>query len=152
VIRGKLTRPHAVPRNFPHIPPYSDARHAYALTLSDQRINFLLNCGSTSNPAKIYLLRPDNLYMRLNDSSVDLFNRSLQVDMKRNVVILPKVCDLYKEDFGNDTHEVLRHILRYLGREQWENVSLLLTSPKLPTVKFHDYKFVSHEHLELVST
>lgn len=150
MIRGKLTRPHAVPRNFPHIPPSTDARNAFAVPLADQRINFLLNSCSISNPAKIYLLKPETLYSRLNDSSVELFNRTLQVDMKRNTILLPKVCDLYKQDFGGDTQEVLRHILRYLGREQWENVSLLLTGAKIPLVKYHDFKLVSHDLVELI--
>ncbi len=146
-----MSRPHAVPRYFPHIPPYSDARHAYALTLADQRVNFLLNNGSLSNPSKIYLITTETMYTRLNDACLDVFTRCLHVDHKRGSIILPKVCDLYKDDFGGEPMDLLRHILRYLGREQWESASLLISNGKQAVIKYHDIKFVSHDHIELVT-
>mmetsp|Transcript_2996 Transcript_2996/g.4552 ORF Transcript_2996/g.4552 Transcript_2996/m.4552 type:complete len:1659 (+) Transcript_2996:117-5093(+) len=151
VIGGRLHRPTTVPRNFCAPPPISDDHYAYALQLADRRVRFIVNCCSISNPPVIYLMKPENMYIHLNEASVALFDYCLQVDMRKRTAILPKICDTYRSDFGSNSQEVLRHILRYLGRENWEKVSILLTGQKQPIVKFQDMKCRSHDSLQLIA-
>jgi hypothetical protein len=151
VIGGKLAPPYLVPRNFCPPPPPQDDHYSYALSLTDKRIHFLLNCCSVSSSSSIFLLRPDTLYLSLNDASLSLFSHTLLLEMKKRTVTLPKCCEMYRNDFGESSYEVLRHILRYLGREQWEKVTLLLNGPKQPTIKFHEMECRSHDSLQLIT-
>lgn len=151
MIAGKLQRPYHIPRNFCPPPLLQDDHYLYSLQLSDRRIRFILNYCSISTPNIIRILKPDNLFIHLNEASVGLFHHSLTVDMKKRIVILPKLCEIFRNDFGNNSQEVLRYILRYLEREDWEKVSLLLNGPKPPTIKFHEMECRSHDSLELIA-
>lgn len=151
VLRGKLCKPRAMPRNFAQVPPFTDDHYAYALGGTDQRLNFLINCGSVSNPPMVFLVTPETLYARLNEVSQIAMSHSLKVDSRRRTVVLPKVCDVYRADFGEDVVQALRHCVRYLGREHWEQVSLLLTESRPPTIKFQELRTRSHSKLRLIS-
>lgn len=140
-----------MPRNFCAPPPPTDDHYAYALHLADRRTRFIMNTCSMSNPPVVYVMRPENLYVHLNEASIGLFEYCFSVDMKKRTVVLPKVCDTYRGDFGSNVQEVLRHSLRYLGRENWEKLSILLTGQKPPIVKFHDMKCRSHDSLQLIA-
>lgn len=63
----------------------------YALTISDQRINFLINNGSISNPPVIYLLTAPKLYEKMNEAAQILLTRTMKVDAKRRTITIPKV-------------------------------------------------------------
>ena len=93
----------------------------------------------------------DNLYVHLNEASIGLFEYCFSVDMKKRTVVLPKMCETHRADFGSNVQEVLRHCLRYLGRENWEKLSILLTSQKPPIVKFQEMKCRSHDSLQLIA-
>lgn len=99
----------------------------------------------------IYLLKPDNLFIHLNDSSFLLFEKCLQIDMKRRIVTLPKICDTYRTDFGINSAEILKYILRYLQRDNWEKITLLLSGSKFPTIKYYEMECRSHDSLQLMT-
>jgi hypothetical protein len=141
-----------VPRNFCPPPLPQDDHYSYALLLADRRVRFILNYCSVSTPCTIHLLRPDNLFPHLNEASFALFHHSLSIDMKRRTVTLPKLCEIFCKDFGTTPHEVLRYILRYLERDNWEKVSLLLNGPKPPVVRFAELECRSHDSLELATS
>lgn len=131
------------------MPTAIDDHYMYSLTISDQRINFLLNTGSISNPPVIFLLTTENLYEKMTEAAQLLLTRTMKVDSKRRTITLPKVCDIYRGDFGEDPHVAIRHCLRYLEHEQWEVASPLLNDNKPPHVRFHSLKCQSHETLTL---
>jgi hypothetical protein len=132
------------------VPRANDDHYLYALPAADRRMRFLLNYGSLSLLPTLYLLTPETMHQALNEASVAFFESSMAVDMKRRTVTLPKICDTFGLDFGEGPLAVLRHILRYLNRDNWEKVSLLLTGAKRPHVKFQDLKPRSHTRLHLV--
>jgi len=150
VLGGRLARPHSGARSLAAVPPPSDDHYLYALPTADRRMRFLINCGSISILPTIYLMTPSSMHNSLNEASIAFFESSMIVDTKRRTVTLPKICDIFRSDFGEDALAVLRHILRYLNRDNWEKVSLLLEGSKAPTVKFQDFKPRSHSRLHLV--
>jgi hypothetical protein len=152
VIGGKLEHPFLVPRHFCPPPLLQDDHYSYALLHADRRVRFALNHCSVSTPNTIRLLKPDNFILHLDGASVAMFNHCLAIDMKKRTVILPKLCEMFRNDFGNNSHEVLRYILRYLERENWEKVSMLLNGAKLPVVKFHEMECRSHDSLQLITS
>jgi 2-polyprenyl-6-methoxyphenol hydroxylase-like FAD-dependent oxidoreductase len=115
-----------------------------------------------------------------------MFQHSLVIDMRRRTVTLPKLCEMFRNDFGGINTstgtgsstgtgtditggatstsvsqersqqerglEVLRFILRYLERESWEKVTLLLNGPKPPVVKFQEMEARSHDSLQLMTS
>jgi hypothetical protein len=96
-------------------------------------------------------MTPENMYHHLNDAPVALLAAYLDVNVKSKIVTLPKLLETYKGDFGSNPQEVLRHVLRYLGKEDWGKVSILLTAPKSPMVKYFEMKCVSHDSLQLIT-
>ena len=96
-------------------------------------------------------MTPEKMHDALNESSVAFFESSLEIDMKRRTVTLPRICDSFSMDFGENPLAVLRHVLRYLNRDNWEKVSILLDGSKSPVVKYHDLKPRSHSRLHLVT-
>ena len=151
VVSGKLNRPTSMPRNCSAPPPPTDDHYAYAIHLADRRTRCIMNSCSVSNPPVIYVMRPENLYVHLNEASIGLFEYCFSADMKKRIVTLPKVCETYRADFGSNAQDVLRHCLRYLGRENWEKLSILLTGPKPPIIKYQDLKCRSHDSLQLIA-
>lgn len=133
------------------MPRANDDHYLYALP-ADRRMRFLVNYGSLSLLPTLYLMTPETMHHSLNEASVAFFESSMVVDMKKRTVTLPKICDTFGLDFGEDALGVLRHILRYLNRDNWEKVSILLSSGggKAPSVKFQDLKPRSHTRLHLV--
>mmetsp|Transcript_19758 Transcript_19758/g.36793 ORF Transcript_19758/g.36793 Transcript_19758/m.36793 type:complete len:1713 (-) Transcript_19758:223-5361(-) len=150
VLGGRLARPRSVPRYFAAIPRANDDHYLYALPAADRRMRFLVNYGSLSLLPTIYLMTPETMHNSLNEASIAFFESSMVVEMKKRVVTLPKICDVFGQDFGEEPLAVLRHILRYLNRDNWEKVSILLTNSKAPAVKFQDLKARSHTRLHLV--
>lgn len=128
-----------------------DDHYSYSLQNVDCRARFIINSCSISNLPIIYLLTPDNLYHHLNEASIALFRTYLDVNVKNRIVTLPKLLDIYKGDFGTTPQEILRHILRYLDKENWGKVSILLTASKPPFIKYLDMKCISHDSLQLIA-
>ena len=151
MICGKLERPLHVPRNFCLPPPLNDDHYAYALHNVDCRARFIVNCCSISNLPTIYLMTPENMFHHLNEASIAIFETFLDVNVKNKTVTLPKLLETFKGDFGGTPQEMLRHILRYLGKENWGKVSILLTSPRPPFVKYLEMKCISHDSLQLIA-
>jgi hypothetical protein len=101
VIRGNLSR--AVSPKPPYIdaPRKSNAYRFYALERVDTRINFVLNTGDSSCPQTVPVLTPDRLQEQL-DAFCSLFvENQLSIDVSKRVIVLPRVCAIYRNDFGN---------------------------------------------------
>jgi hypothetical protein len=90
---------------------------SFALTISDCRINFALNCGSLSNPSKIILYEPQQLNQQLDDASrLYLLNsvtyrRTGSGDLELK---LPRICQWFADDFGPTRPDLLSAIESYL--------------------------------------
>ena len=152
VLRGRLSRPRTVPRHMPSPPHLDDDHYSYALGKSDYRINFALINGSISAPPFVTVFRAAHLEEQLDKASVRFVDYTLKVDTKKRLVILPKVCDIYRGDFSSTmlSKETMKVCLRFLDRTKWERISWLLAGAKAPSVKYTSNKSKCHETLCLI--
>jgi len=152
VLRGRLSRPRTVPRHMPPPPHLDDDHYSYALGKVDYRINFALINGSISAPPFVTVFRAAHLEEQLDKASVRFVDYTLKVDTKKRLVILPKVCDIYRGDFSTTmlSKETMKVCLRYLDRTKWERISWLLAGAKAPSVKYTSNKSKCHETLCLI--
>lgn len=145
IIRSKMAYPSQFISRF--VLPKS--QYAFALTKADYRINFALNCGSTSNPSCIFIFRPERLNEQL-DAACRLYLSSVVVTVQKSsrevYVQLPRVCQWFSEDFGTQT-EMISKIQPYLKTSERQKLSLCwATLPQTydmsaVTVRYKDYSF-----------
>jgi hypothetical protein len=124
VLRGKLSRPRSVPRYLPAPPPPEDDHYRHALTRCDFRINFALTTGSVSAPPFVTVFRAGpGLEAQLDRASVRYLDYTLKLDSKKRMIVLPKVCDVYRRDFSplERSMATVRHETEcVVGVEWWE--------------------------------
>jgi hypothetical protein len=144
IIRGKMSYPSQFISKF--VIPKS--QFTFALRTVDFRINFALNCGSTSNPGFVPVYKAISLDYQL-DEATSAYLKSVDVtSFKRsNVsVTLPRVCDWFAEDFGDgSSSSVLKIIERFLNEDDrallgscWDAEKSRYTGV---TIKHHSFSF-----------
>ncbi|GAX11977.1 hypothetical protein FisN_8Lh072 [Fistulifera solaris] len=110
-----------------------------ALKVKDWRINFALNCGSLSNPESIILFNDKNLDGQL-DAACRLYLECVTAARtSRDLVVqLPRICQWYRDDFGDTDEDILKRIRKFLpdGVRQ----AIKTTSAEL-LVRFLPYQF-----------
>ena len=91
------------------------SQYRFALTQSDFRINFALNCGSLSNPGAVPMYRGEKLEQQLDASCRNYLNPVVSVVVKRGqtILTLPRICQWFADDFGSCT-ELILHVKKYL--------------------------------------
>lgn len=127
VIRGNLSR--AISPKPPYIdaPRKSNAYRYYALDRIDARINFVLNTGDSSCPRTVPVLTPSNLDEQLNAFCTLFCQGQLAVDFAKRVIVLPRVCAVYRNDFGNGDESVAAMFcITYLNEVTREQVLALV--------------------------
>lgn len=105
------------------------SRYSFALSISDPRINFALNCGSLSNPPSVPIYYLDRLDQQLNLSSIYYLQESVTVSpQKKGVVItLPHICMWYANDFNRGRPvDVARYCSSFLTGEKQKLLVLSL--------------------------
>ena len=137
VIRGKLSPPSSNRNIFVEPAKSSEGFRKYSLACVDARINFVLHSG-LSNSGKVSILTSKTpLSRQLNDIATKQIERVMKVDNNRRVVILPEVCKIYRDDFGDDNVACLKYLLRFLTKQNWEAVSwVLVEKEKGKEIKF----------------
>mmetsp|Transcript_1402 Transcript_1402/g.2909 ORF Transcript_1402/g.2909 Transcript_1402/m.2909 type:complete len:1285 (-) Transcript_1402:132-3986(-) len=145
VIRGKLSRPTYSKAPFVSgIKPHP----SNGLSAADYRVNFVLNHGFAINPSTVPVLISSSLDAQLNHASA-IFLDQVSVDYKKRTIYLPKICDIYRNDFGDgDLLTLAKYCLSFV-RVNWEAVNeLLLNEEAKPIVKFLPLSLDYHSHLQ----
>ncbi|EKU23030.1 hypothetical protein NGA_2027300, partial [Nannochloropsis gaditana CCMP526] len=152
VLRGHLARPRSVPRHMPSPPPLDDDHYLYALSKTNFRINFALVNGSLSAPPFVTVFQAGHLNEQLNRASVRFIDHTVRMDGKKRLLVLPKVCDIYRADFSaaKTGRETMKVCLRFLERAKWERISWLMAGAKAPSVKYSSMRAKCHETLCLI--
>lgn len=153
VLRGKLSKPKPMTKQDPILVSGSEDHSSYALSGIDLRINFLLNSGSASNTPYIYMLTPLTLERQLMNASETTLKYTVSVDLSLRAVMLPKVCEIYRGDFGASTTDLLENCQRYLmGTQEGADLATITSgeAAKPPTVKFLQFIYESTTKLKLV--
>lgn len=100
------------------------SRYSFALSHSDYRINFALNCGSISNPEVVPIYEAHRLDEQLEEASRCYMEYASEARKSTRRVggvtlTLPKICQWFAEDFGNgSTNDIVRCVQRFLPEDQ----------------------------------
>lgn len=108
VLRGKMSKPVNPKPPYIEAPKKSQAYRHYALDCKDPRLNFVLNTGDVACPRDIPILRPRIVEQQLNVAASIFLRQELEIDPKRSFIILPKICEVFKYDFGGDPISCLK--------------------------------------------
>lgn len=142
VLRGHMSRPALSRPPYIDAPKKSNSYRFYALGFTNPNVNFLLNTGDLACPRTVPVLNAFKLGKQLDSQTSDYIRKNLVVDVARKQVILPKLFDVYRNDFGTDYshpgsgHECLRFSLPYLDEPMASQVRFLLDDPAGFTIKF----------------
>mmetsp|Transcript_22242 Transcript_22242/g.33297 ORF Transcript_22242/g.33297 Transcript_22242/m.33297 type:complete len:855 (-) Transcript_22242:172-2736(-) len=117
VIRGHMDQGHHPKPPFVREPKKSRAHYLYALDTVDPRINFILNTGDTSKPRQVPILTTDTLEEQLTSISTRFLRANSSVDVSKRTVTLPKICEVYKNDFGSDFPSIYNYFLQFMDEE-----------------------------------
>ena len=112
IIRAAMTYPSNFLSKF--VLPKSQFR--FALTQSDYRINFALNCGSISNPGKVPIYTVERLDQQLDLACCNYLDPVTTVIVKRNqtMLTLPRICQWFADDFGPTTR-MIQQVQRFIN-------------------------------------
>ena len=137
VLRGSLSKPVSPKIPYFDIPRKSSAYSVYALKYTDPRIAFILNTGDVSCPQAVPVLQADKLEVQLDSETSSFIQRHFVIDESRRVIYLPKLCEVYRNDFGNgDSLSCLSFCLRYLSSDTQSVVQGLTKEENLYTIKY----------------
>jgi hypothetical protein len=126
IIRGQLSRP-VVPKA-PYVETSKQSRsyRYYALGYTTPRVNFVLNSGHAFSPKEVPILDPETLESQLNTVTAEFIRRNIRVDSSKKTIVLPKVCDVYRNDFGTDfngmNHAALIYCMSYLDESMVKTI------------------------------
>jgi hypothetical protein len=154
VIRGRLSKAVAPKPPYVEPPKKSNAYRYYALAYTDCSVHFLLNTGDTACPAAVPVLSPRLVDQQLKESCAAFMdNNQLVVDTRRRTITLPKVCEVYKHDFGvGDSLSILKKCVGGMDEDTSTFVRLLLMDEKNLIIKFQRTPEHYHSSLRLRTT
>lgn len=120
----------------------------------DKRVHFLLNDGSLSCPSKIFIMTPQHYDKICMDAAQLYLSDSIQCDVRRWSVMLPRVCDIYRGDFGDDNFSILQQCKKMVDFSIQNEIQDVLNVAKHASsvvIKFHKYALDSRKNMELVT-
>jgi hypothetical protein len=141
VIRGNMSRPLTYKPPAIEVPKQSNNYRFYALGYTNPRVNFVLNTGDLSSPQDVVVLTPENLFSLLNEQSVAFLRRNVTVDATKRLVVLPRICDVYRYDFSSPGVTAglscVRYCLSFLDTERASAIRALLEDESSIVVRYH---------------
>lgn len=137
VIRGNMSLPIQGKPPYVISPPGRSKDHlVYALGVVDPRINFLLNSGDTSKPSHVPIMTTHNFEDNLNHYSKIFLRQHLSVDLSKKVIMLPKICEIYRDDFGGSSPlSICHYCLKFLDKSTLLLIEMC-NDHGVPTYKF----------------
>lgn len=163
VIRGNMSKPVSPKNPYLDVPKKSASYSVYSLFYTDVRMNFVLNTGDISCPQQVPVLRPDSLELQLQGLSRTFVKRQLSIDHNKRTILLPKICDVYRNDFDDygDSSNLacLAFCVSLLETEERVKITAFMAGDSPYAVKFSQcaefyHQFLSpvnHQHEEVSS-
>lgn len=74
--------------------------------------------------------------------------KELYVDARTNTVILPKVCEVYKSDFGGDSNAILKFCLEKVDEETAATIRTMMSAGSV-SIRFQHAADNYHSYLQL---
>lgn len=153
VIRGGLSKaPHPRPP-YIDVPKKSSAFRYYALGYTTSRTNFVLNTGDVACPKAVHVLRPEDLEEQLNVAASEYIRRNVKIDESKRVILVPKVCEVFRHDFGfegtNTAIACLQYCIGFMEDSMASKVQDLLQDSPSASIKFQHASENYHTYLRL---
>ena len=102
IIRGHMSRPTISKPPYIEAPRRSASYRSLALRTTTPHLNFLLNTGDVSCTRKIPVLTFDRLEEFFAVQTAEFLKKNVIVNVSKKQVFLPKVCEVYRNDFCTD--------------------------------------------------
>jgi hypothetical protein len=121
-----------------------DNQYEFSLNEKDNRINFAINCGSKSNPNHVTLFTPELIEQQLDYNSRKFLGSmvSIKVNDKKGVSIkLPRICNWYLNDFGDDQCDLLSFLRNYMPDDEKKLIDFCLTGSMTYSVRYLRFVF-----------
>jgi len=138
VIRGRLSRPLLKKPPAVDVQKKSDTYRFYALDYATPIVNFLLNTADTYCPREVPVLVPSQLEAQVNVQTQEYLRRNVIVDRSKRLILLPRICEAYRNDFAPDAvgaaNMCLRYCLSYLDDDTADAIRSLLDDAKSPAI------------------
>lgn len=142
-------------------PPYLEvSKHSaaykyYALGYVTPRVNFVLNHGDLSCPKAVMVLQPEQLEEQLNAASSQHIKKNVKVDREKRVILVPKVCDVFRSDFAIEgpggAAACLQYCLGFMEEDQVNQIQDILRDNPNIAIKFQPITEFYHTYLRLDS-
>lgn len=149
VLRGKMSKPINPKPPYIEAPKKSQLYKHYALECRDPRINFVLNTGDLACPRDIPILRQNMIEDQLNEAATIFLQQELEIHPKKCLVILPKVCEVYKNDFGGDSLSCLKFCLGGLDEGTASTIRLMMMDQNNLMIRYRHTAEQYHTSLTL---
>jgi hypothetical protein len=101
VLRGNLSRAVNPKPPFVVAPKQSRLGAIQSLAQVDARINFILNHGTFADLPWVSVLRPETLNSQVIRLCSLFLRQEFSFDRKKKIITLPKICEVYRNDFGD---------------------------------------------------
>lgn len=151
VLRGSLSRPLTSKPPGIDVPKKSDAYLFYALGYTTPKVNFLLNAGDGSFAREVPVLTAIHVDEQLNTQASSFLRLNVSVDATKRLVVLPKVCEVYRNDFAIDVNggavTCLNFCLLFLEDDKAETIRKLLLDEQSLTIKYQSVSDSYHTAL-----
>jgi len=154
VIRGNMSRPLSSKVPYIEAPKKSSSYRFYTLQYTNPNTNFLLNTADLSCPRAVPVLDPTDLEQQLVNQTACFIRRSVAVDPAKKQVVLPRILEVYRNDFAGDlstpgsSYESLRYCFRYLDMDMTTKIYALYDEGRSPlVVKYHPLSEQFHSRL-----
>ncbi|XP_066555910.1 uncharacterized protein LOC136746929 [Amia ocellicauda] len=116
-----------------------DPRVELVIKHPDPRIHFALVCGGKSCPA-ISVYSAENLDEALKTAAKSYCQQEVNVDKEKKQVTMSKMFQWYISDFAHTPQDLVRWVLPYLGSDQQDAASVLVSDPSLQVI-YSDYNW-----------
>lgn len=152
IIRGNMTRPIGPRPPYIDVSKKSNAYRHYALSHTSRPcINFLLNTADTSCPRDVHVLRPDHLEVQMILSAAEFLTHNVALDETKRIIFIPKLCEVYRNDFAGDSvgaaNICLQYCLRYIPEPMRTKITNFLEEEPSVTIKY--FPTAEHYHASL---
>jgi hypothetical protein len=135
VIVGKYARPYKSP--FPVAPRRSISAYTklYALNYIDARLHFVI-CRHLRDVLAIPTLDSDTLEEVLIEQSQKYLAKHFMVDSEKRIISLPKMCSIFRNDFGSDQRSCVMKLLEFMEPELQTQISNMLEDGNCTVIKY----------------
>ena len=112
-------------------------------------LHIVQNTGDIACPSSVPVLRAEEVEQQLNEAAACFLKKQLLVDTARRVVVLPKVCDVYKNDFGADSLSCLKFCMGGLDEGTANKIRVMITDESTLTIRYQHTAEQYHSCLNL---